>query len=264
MPRYIPPSKYRTVEKIAGGGRRLSLPKLAFDKFDLSVLGLGDVSAPSTPTEAIAAVFDLAGFTNFCKQIEPHLSVPHYLHSFLSWLLKQLRDEMREKDQGDDVLLWAHLPFFLKYLGDGLLVLWDTKPMRPVETGARNVILAASAICMKYRAEFLPTLRTRIVEPPPALRCGVARGTVFSVGEGEDYVGSCINMAARLQKLPGISFCFNRRGFDLGTSSTGFFKEIVIREVSIRGIGEHELICILPKEAEGLSPKDRKFYKEVK
>ena len=38
-----------------------------------------------------------------------------------------------------------------------------------------------------------------VSEPPPVLRCGLARGTVFSVGNRSDFVGSCINMAARLQ-----------------------------------------------------------------
>ena len=261
MPRFIPPSDYTGVEKT--GENRLSLPKAAFDKFDVAVLGLGDIAAPSAPTEAIAAVFDLAGFTNFCRQIEPQLSVPQYLNSFLIWLFKQLRDEMRESDQGDKVVLWAHLPFFVKYLGDGLLVLWDTKPMQPTTVGARNVVLSAFQICQKYRSQFLPTVKTRIVEPPPVLRCGVAMGTVFSVGEGQDYVGSCINMAARLQKLPGVSFSFNRRGFDLENAQQAFFKEIVIREVSIRGIGDHELICLLPHEEKALLAKDRKFYRSV-
>src|SRR4029077_11901818 len=67
----------------------------------------------------------------------------------------------------------------------------------------------------RLSGNFLSKLRSTMVDPPPVLRCGIARGTVFCVGDGEDYVGSCINMAARLQRLQGISFAFNRRGFDL-------------------------------------------------
>jgi hypothetical protein len=33
--------------------------------------------------------------------------------------------------------------------------------------------------------------------------------------------------------------------------------------VSIRGIGEHELVGILKEEANALSPKDRKFFKQL-
>jgi hypothetical protein len=80
----------------------------------------------------------------------------------------------------------------------------------------------------------------------------------------KDYVGSCINMAARIQKLPGITFCFNRRGFELEAATAGMFftKGVVVKQVSIRGIGEHELVCVLRKEADALTPKDRKLYKD--
>ena len=265
MPRFIPPKDYHIIDVKIGDrtGRRRALPKESFAAFNLNVLGLGDVAAPSKPTDAIAAVFDLAGFTNFCKQIEPHLSVPKYLNAFLSWLMEQLRAEMREMDYESNVTLWSPLPFFVKFLGDGLLVLWDCEKMSPI--AQRNVVYSCYSICQSYEQTFLRSLRTKMVEPPSGLRCGVARGTVFSVGEGQDYVGSCINMAARLQKFPGISFCFNRRGFDLeGSGLPKFFSErIVIREVAIRGIGTHELVSITKSEAEKLSPRDRKFYKAI-
>jgi len=262
VPRFIPPEPYHTVTY--QDRKRRGLSRKAFEKFNVDVLGLGNVSAPATPTEAIAAVFDLEAFTNFCKQIEPHLSVPNFLNSFLTWLMEQLRQEMRDADHGTDVVLWSPLPFFVKFLGDGLLILWDTADM--TDSTERNVILSTSIICRRYKDQFLPTLRSKIVEPPSALRCGLARGTVLSVGEGRDYVGSCINMAARIQKLPGISFCFNRRGFDVEDAECGkFFKDqITIREVSIRGIGDHELVCILKSEADKFTARERKIFRELK
>lgn len=258
VPRFIPSRDYNFITH--QGKPRPGLPKQAFNKFDVNVLGLGDVSAPATPTEALAAVFDLSGFTNFCKQIEPHLSVPRYLNSFLTWLMEQLREEMRESNQGSNVVLWSPLPFFVKFLGDGLLVLWDCGDLN--DTGKRNIVLSMFLICLRYKQQFLPSLRSKIVEPPSYLRCGLARGTVFSVGDGQDYVGSCINMATKLQKLPGISFCFNRRGFEL--EEPGFFTdEITCREVSVPGIGDHELVCILKSEAKRFSPKERKIFRAL-
>ena len=93
MPRFtVPLSEFRVVKY--RGKKRHAISKAAFDSFNIKVLGLGDVSAPSEPTDAIAAVFDFGGFTNFCKQIEPHLSVPFYLNAFLTWLMRQLREEV--------------------------------------------------------------------------------------------------------------------------------------------------------------------------
>lgn len=50
-----------------------------YKRFNYKVLGLGDISLPSQQREAVAAVFDLTGFTNFCKQVDPHLCVPTFL-----------------------------------------------------------------------------------------------------------------------------------------------------------------------------------------
>ena len=73
------------------------LSKMVYDSFDSSILGLGDIKKASVATDAIAAVFDLAGFTNFCKQIEPHLSVPIFLSQFLDWLIGEIKKEMTIK-----------------------------------------------------------------------------------------------------------------------------------------------------------------------
>jgi hypothetical protein len=64
MPQFtIPPNEFH---RINTEGRETSLiSKAAFDSFNINVLGLGDVSAESRPTDAIAAVFDLEGIYKF-------------------------------------------------------------------------------------------------------------------------------------------------------------------------------------------------------
>ena len=207
----MPTYKLRSTDYVRteiDGRRRKLLSYPAFDRFNASMLGLGNLSRESKPTDAIAAVFDLDGFSQFCNQVDPHLSVPGFLHPFLSWLMDELRNEMKQKEEAEGVALWCPLPFFTKFMGDGLLVIWSSKGLS--QAAMRNVIASAWSICKKYQQNFLPTLKTRLAEPPERLRVGLARGTVYSVGDGNDYVGSCINMASRMQKLPGIGFAFNR------------------------------------------------------
>lgn len=237
------------------------LTKAAYDRFNASILGLGDIKRESVATDAVAAVFDLEGFTNFCKQIEPQLSVPLFLSQFLDWLLDDIKAEMTQKVLPTGALLWCDLPFFIKFMGDGLLVLWDSSKATEIERG--NIVLSVSQICVHYRTRFLPKIRSKVVAAPPVLRCGLARGTVFSVGNGQDFVGSCINMAARLQKIPGLSFVFNRRGFDLeGPDASEFFKkEIAIKRVTVRGIGDDELIAILKTELAAMPPPERAQFR---
>jgi class 3 adenylate cyclase len=231
--------------------------------FNPSVLGLGDISQRAIPTEAIAAIFDLTGFTHFCRQIDPQLSVPLYLQTFLDWIFSRIRDETVAETHETGVELYQPLPFLIKFMGDGLLVLWDTASMNNVNI--TNTVVMCSMICDSYTQHFIPTLNSKVAEPPPSLRCGIARGTVLSVGSKNDYVGSCINLAARLQQLPSISLACSRRGFDLHdtTIDEGFRKEICLRRVSIRGIGDNELIYLYEKEVGSMPARDRKFYKEV-
>ena len=64
---------------LEGEQKRIKLLMLSseqFDRFNPDVLGLGDISSRSTQVEALAAIFDLSGFTNFCSQVDPHLAVP--------------------------------------------------------------------------------------------------------------------------------------------------------------------------------------------
>src|SRR5690606_37938418 len=150
-------------------------------------------------TDAIAAVFDLQGFTTFCGQIEPQFSVPLFLGEFLPWLMTRLKSEMIQRKYKSGARLWSPLPFFVKFLGDRVLVLWDSSAMSDVARA--NILVAVSNICVAYSSEFLGRVEAKVVEPPKVLRCGVARGTVYSVGDSNDFVGTCINMAARLQKL---------------------------------------------------------------
>jgi hypothetical protein len=262
VPKYEPKKSAFITTEIEGKQKRL-LSADACAAFSTTLLGLGDLTEPASSTDSIAAVFDLEGFTNFCKQIEPHLSVPLFLSQFLTWLMNKIKSEMIKKEHKEGTELWSPLPFFVKFMGDGLLVLWDSTDMS--EVNRRNVLVSLHIICQHYSSHFLPEIQKKVVDPPAALRCGVARGTVYSVGNGNDFVGSCINMASRIQKLPGVSFAFNRRGFDIeGSQVDKFFKErIVIKRVSIRGIGENELIGIRKSEFESLKVSDKDTYRNA-
>jgi len=235
------------------------LKKEDFDSFNSSVLGLGDITQASNSKPAIAAVFDLEGFTNFCKQIEPQLSVPIFLKQFLDWIFGEIRKETCKKEFAEGYQLWHPLPFFTKFMGDGLLVLWDCSSIHSVNQ--HNLITTLDEIAGHYAQQFLPEMKKKVCDVPSALRCGIAKGTVYSVGDGNDFVGPCINLAARLQKLDGIKFAFARRGF----SPEDQWKEDqleywTLKEASIRGMGEKELIYIRKSEFENLSKIDSRKY----
>ena len=131
-----------------------STSKRNFRKFNASLLGLGDISSDGRCFEAIAAIFDLKGFTSFCDQRDPHLEVPQYLHKFLDWLFKRIAAESIKQQEGNRSVLWYPHPFFAKFLGDGVLFLWDAGRLNP--DARLNIVQAFDVICSDYEKEFIP------------------------------------------------------------------------------------------------------------
>jgi hypothetical protein len=69
------------VDRQAGSMRMLD--NNAIKQFNPSMLELGDICAPCQEKEAVAAVFDLTGFTAFCNQVDSYLAIPRFLNDFL-------------------------------------------------------------------------------------------------------------------------------------------------------------------------------------
>lgn len=230
------------------------ISKEKFESFNENILGLGKIGVQSDQVNAISVLFDLEGFTNFCKQIDPQLAVPEYLSDFLKWLFDQVRAELIEETHDEGYKTYSELPFLSKFMGDGILFLWNTEGLSNIKI--RNIVVSMYEICKKYKTDFYKKISKKVVSPPSKLRCGIARGAIYSVGNGNDFVGPCINMSARLQKLNSLSFCFSRRG--LNPEGNEYLDGLVItKKTDIRGIGSDELVCILKTEYDKLAKADK-------
>ena len=233
-----------------------TLTKKEFESFNASVLGLGDISKEGNYVQALSAFFDLEGFTSFCNQVDSHLVIPEFLTMYIDWLFQCLANLFKEGEDDNLVRIWGGLPFFAKFLGDGILFLWDTKYIGG-QSGISNIIRHLHNITQQYPSDFLPKVRKHVTKPPARLRCGIARGQIISVGDENDYVGSCINIASRLQKLSSLSFAVSRRGVNLSK-----WKTLVLRQVSLKSIGDEELVYVPKKEIEALDEPTKSFFVE--
>jgi class 3 adenylate cyclase len=231
-------------------------------KFNPVALKLGDISARSKQIDVIAAVFDLSGFTNFCSQVDPHLSMPRFLDEFLNWIFTEIKSQLEVKRFRQGIRLYSELPFFAKFMGDGVLFLWNTENMTmPMIC---NIVVMLRNISNRYNRIFAPVIKRHLSHVPSSLKCGVARGIVCSVGNGEDYVGPCINIASRLQKLSNIGFCFSKRGIDFEEGmAEETAKNYMVKIVSIRGIGKGELVVVRKPDFEKLSKRDKSIFKDL-
>lgn len=239
-----------------------ALSKAEFATFNPTALGLGDISRDGEYVQALAAFFDLEGFTNFCGQVDSHLVIPEFLSRYLNWLFKTLAEEFRESADENTVQLWGCLPFYAKFLGDGILFLWATDRCSGFP-GKVNIAQSLLTITDAYTSRFLVDIRKAVSNPPGRLRCGLAIGQIISIGGGADYVGSCINVASRLQKLSNLSFAISRRGFDLNEvpDQEGSLRSfLVLKQTAVRSIGQKELVYIRKDEFEVLSPSEKQEF----
>jgi len=232
-------------------------------KFNHKLLGIGDLNEKSKQMDVIAAVFDLEGFTGFCRQPDPYLVLPEFLSSFLNWLFEKVVTELTRKKFRAGRLLHTELPFFAKFLGDGVLFLWSTENMDRI--WINNVIVLLSRICNRYSNDFAGKIGKEMSYVPKHLRCGVARGSVCSVGGGKDYVGPCINIASRLQKLSGLKFCFALKGIDffMDGMPKENAKRYVVKSTEIRGLGKDERVCLRKSDYEQLTKREKGLFRDV-
>jgi hypothetical protein len=234
--------------------------KEKFESFNEEILGLGKIETESVQVNALSVLFDLEGFTDFCKQIDPQLAIPEFLSEFLKWLFAEVRKELVNKTYSEGYSTFSDLPFLSKFTGDGVLFLWNVEKLDATEI--INIVISMHEICNSYKNKFYKKIIKQVSSPPSQLRCGIARGAIYSVGNGNDFVGPCINMSTRLQKLNSVSFCFSRRG--LSPETIDWFNEIIItRRTSIKGIGDNELVCLLKSEYAKLSKEDKAKFFEV-
>jgi class 3 adenylate cyclase len=231
-------------------------------RFNPEMLDLGDINTPCQEKEAIAAVFDLTGFTAFCNQVDAYLAIPRFLNNFLDWFFTTIKEGLTEADDGTRSTFWVELPILVKFLGDGLLVIWDAHRL----TDEQICRLAATLyhICYSYRRDFYPQIRMVVDKPPGVLRCGVARGKVFSVGNGNDYVGHSINNASRLSQLGPLTFCFPHRGFRVREYMPEDYARLFVpKYISIKGVGENEQVWVPGDEFDRLPEKTRLQYRAL-
>lgn len=238
-----------------------SLSKKDFQSFNSSILGLGNISNDGTNIQALAAIFDLENFTSFFNQPDPHIVVPEYLSIFLDWCFKEISNKFKKDDENENITIWGSLPFFAKFLGDGILFIWDTSYSMGVN-GICNIIITLHDICTEYSSDLLPIVRRKAAKIPLRLRCGIARGQIMSIGNGQDFVGPCINIASRLQKISQLSFAFSSRGVDIEKGMSPENRELyILKKMKVRGIGD-ELIYFDKNEFESLSSKEKKLFGE--
>ncbi len=173
-------------------------------------------NGPAT-RHAIAASFDLSGFSTFCQRHDAQA----YVTRFLSALFKEFdlifKDGIRDFFRDTSKMVQVPRPDFIKFTGDGALMLWlrDNGEDFPAEF-CTSAVLALREFQQKV-PEFANRCERewRTTGLPRTVRVGIATGRVQPlIGPDDavspdviDYAGYCINLAVRLQDhCPDVGF----------------------------------------------------------
>ncbi|MEO0795653.1 MAG: adenylate/guanylate cyclase domain-containing protein [Verrucomicrobiota bacterium] len=140
------------------------------------------------PCEVLAAIIDLRGFSAFCEQ--PQIESPYTCG--LMYAFYQSVEQRFHK----------YRPDLIKYLGDGVLVLWETT----YEDRA-----AALNVCLNGMRELQDKWNSVRRSPqfshgaPEQVAVGISFGLASQIPGADDYIGRPLNVASRLCSVCGGS-----------------------------------------------------------
>lgn len=176
------------------------------------------------PTNAIVVSFDLSGFSDFCSRADAHVVLPKFLsHLFdevneflmgqISAALEKLGEFLGSTAERQKVVR----PEFIKFTGDGALLIWLPGIDGKFSEAFCTAIVTAMRGLQSRIAEKVPKWEKswRVVGLPKRARFGIAGGQVYALRDPtalpiagpSDYVGYCINLAVRLQNhCPEVGF----------------------------------------------------------
>lgn len=165
-----------------------ALSKLGFFQFEEILQDVFGLEIPirdaeitfGRPCEVLACVIDMRGFTLFCEQ--PNIESP-----YTCALMSAFYDTVQAG-------FARYPPEMTKYLGDGVLCVWETTPQDRA---------VAVETCLRGLVTLSPRYRKVRESPhfshgtPQDIGAGVSLGLASRLDFGHDYLGRPINMAAR-------------------------------------------------------------------
>jgi|SRR5581483_273400 len=173
---------------------------------------------PTRSRSAVVASFDLSGFSKFCSRPGGHDCINKYLSNLFKFFDGVFGDDWRKKVETKVEAIRVPRPGFVKFTGDGALLMWlrDSQSDFTVEF-CTSLVAALRHFQTSLPAEVEKWERVwRVTGLPKSARIGVAVGSVcplmraseiWGISETVDYVGYCINLAVRLQDhCPQVSF----------------------------------------------------------
>ena len=172
----------------------------------------------AAPVDAVVIVFDLEGFSRFFSQPDVHAYVPRFLNMVFEAIRVVFEGGTPIWKERTSTIEPLMTPTYQKFLGDGALYLLPVGGKRGLTAGDT---LALINRLWNLKSDFhtiadATSAAVPVVDVPRRIRFGVARGSGYKLtyrgSRQTEYVGYCINLAARLQGYcPELGFIASAR-----------------------------------------------------
>lgn len=225
------------------------------------------------PSTGLALVFDVSGFTNFFNKPDIQDYITNYINSIIDCVeICIWGGEAFWVDKGDNAREVPPMdikPSLRKFLGDGVLYVWEEDERKLLSKGAVKVSLLnmlwnvqdGMNVINNSIMEYMP-----IADLPRTIKFGIAQGSIYKLTENSgdiDYIGPCINLASRLVKYcPGLNFMASSR-LKIGKEYLDRHGYIKIIAKELRSF-EKEIVIIDKDDYERLSPEEKeRLFEEI-
>ncbi|WP_158824752.1 hypothetical protein [Mucilaginibacter lacusdianchii] len=223
----------------------------------------------NNPTLGLAMIFDVSGFTNFFNKPDLQYYITDYINHVIECVEITIYGGIDYWTTYPEKLKSLQKPSLRKFLGDGLLYIWEENDTAYLKNSKFKIDLINRVWNLQtYFKEVNKKLHEiiPIADLPKSIKFGLAQGTVYKLSEadgGQDYIGPCINLASRLVKYcPEINFiCSARLNLPLQDISNNGYMKIIANE--IRSF-EYEIVIIDQDDYLSLKEEDKaRLFKEL-
>lgn len=223
------------------------------------------------PSNGLALVFDVSGFTNFFNKPDIQDYITDYVNQIIDcveiciwggeafWLSPDRRE----------VKPLGFKPSLRKFLGDGVLYVWEDDENKNLSKSNFKIALINRLWNLQNSIELINDMILSympVADLPTNVKFGLAQGSVYKLTENDDsvdYIGPCINLASRLVKYcAGINFIASTR---LRVSKEYISKYNYIRIIAkeLRSF-EKEIVIIDKNDYERLSDDEKeRLFEEL-
>jgi len=208
----------------------------------------------------IVVILDLEGFTNFfdSASVNKNIVVASYINSFLRWVNYRLDSEVNRGRLPER-------PRLSKFLGDGMLYIWEVEKQRFTPRRILDLINFCYNLTSgkdRYEVEFLSKFMNELgqnwsCDYPKHLRGSISLGHAVKYvqqGRSMDYISECINIASRLLKINPKVYFMAHSDVYIGPEmlNLGYVKKKI---PNIRGISKPIAVYIDKEDFTALSDK---------